>query len=144
MPGTQRKSPPKAQSVKVEPEAVTEPVDRFNLADVLAVGSEPPSPVTLFGVDAEIRRAYSGEEAAKFFALAGEKNYGEMLSLLTDKGPELWEKVGKLNTSQAAAVLNKIIEISGLYEGKLLAPMPAFSQGVAGAQHTQDSSATTD
>ena len=145
MPGTVRKSTPKVQPAKVVPsaEAVPETVERYNIADVLAVGSEPPLPVTLFGADFEIRRTYSGEEAAEFFKLTGSKNYLDMLNMVTDKGAEVWGKIGGLNATQAAAALHKILELSGLFEGKLLAPLPAYTQGMAGAQHTQDSSLTT-
>lgn len=147
MPGTPRKQSPKVQPAKVVPPAAAESspevVERFNVLDILAVGSEEPYPITLFGVDAEVRRTFTGEDAVKFFALAGEKDYETLLTLITNKGSELWEKIGGLNATQAAAVLNKVIELSGLFEGKLLAPLPAYSQGMAGAQHTQVSSLTT-
>ncbi|MBY4237773.1 hypothetical protein HQO43_12615 [Rhodococcus fascians] len=149
MPGTPRKASPKVQPVKVVPsgEGDTTPVEtveRFNIADILAVGTEKPYPITLFGVDAEVRRTFTGEEAVKFFALAGEKDYGTMLDLITDSGSALWEKIGGLNPTHASTVLNKIIELSGLFEGKLLAPLPAYSQGMAGARPLQGSSPTTD
>ena len=148
MPGTQRKSPPKVQPSKVVPEAVTEPapetVERFDFGEILAVGTEDPLPSKLFGVEFDLRRRFSGEEAARFFALASAKDYKELLELIAgEPGAKLWETVGSLNPSYASKVLNGIISKSGLYEGELLAPLPAFSQGMAGAQHTPDSSLTT-
>lgn len=145
MPGTprkttsSRKAPPKAAEPVVEPQ-----VDRFDLLSVLETDEQEPEPITFMGVDADIRRTFSGEEAVKFLSLIDAKDFEGVLTLIAgDTGPALWKKVGQLPSAPAAKVMNKLINMSTLHEGELIAPLPAFFAGMAGARPSQDSSSST-
>lgn len=99
---------------------------RLDLAAHLKVNGGAPTPVTLLGVDAEIRRVYTGEEALAFGTLAAERLYAEIFDLILgpDNGPKLWELITKMAIHNATDIINTIVSESGLFEGKLVAPLP--------------------
>lgn len=121
-------------------------VDRVDILDEFGTADEPPVPITLLGVDAEVRRSYTGAEAVAMYRLAADTQFEDLLTLLTSDGPGLWAKIGTLIPEHAAKALNRIIKISGLHEGELLAPLPwsALPNPAAGALPTPESDATTD
>lgn len=128
MPGTHdNPAPRKAQPKKVVEPAVdaVEP-NRFDLLSILDTAENEPEPITFRGVDADIRRSYTGEEVIKFQHLIDEKDFSGVLTLMAgDAGEALWGEIGKLNTLHASKVLNKIINMSTLHEGEIIAPLPA-------------------
>lgn len=139
MSGTPNESTPREA-----PATTPEPaVERFNVLDVLATEPAPPVPITLLGIDASVRREFSGEEAVKFWAYIAERDFEAVLELVTDQGKAIFEKIGRLNPANFAKVMNRILELSTLSEGELLAPLPPFAPRMAGAQHSQGSAAGT-
>lgn len=139
MSGTPDESTPREA-----PATTPEPaVERFNVLDVLATETAPPVPIALLGIDASVRRAYSGEEAVKFWAYIAERDFQAVLELVTDQGKAIFEQIVRLNPANFAKVMNKIFELSTLSEGELLAPLPPFAPRMAGARHSQASDAGT-
>lgn len=136
MPGTPRKSTPRtAPAQKSEPA-----VERFNILDVLANDGGEPQPITLFGVDADVRRSYTGEEAAKFHAYIATNELIKALDLITDgSGQAIWDAVmgAKLDATRTATILNKVISLSELSEGELVPLSPPSAARMAGAVLTQ-------
>ncbi|MCC3311531.1 hypothetical protein [Nocardia africana] len=120
--------------------------ERIDILDEFAVDGGEPVPIRLLGVDCDVRRQFTGAEAVKFYALAERVQIEELLSLITSDGPGLWEQVGQLTPEHAAKALNRIINLSELHKGELLAPLPwsALSSPTAGAQPSPESSTTTD
>lgn len=100
--------------------------ERIDLAAVLGLDGGDPLPVTLGGVDAEIRRRYSGDEAVLFGTYAAENKFPEIFALVFegDRGPKVWDQVSKMSTAHASEIINTIINHTGLFEGKLVAPLP--------------------
>lgn len=118
----------------------------MNILDELAVDGGEPVPITLLGVDADIRRQFTGDEAATFFQHTSENKLEEMLSVVAgEDGPALWEKIQALSPEHAAKALNRITNLSGLHEGKLFAPVPwsASLNQAGGALPSPESSAIT-
>jgi len=114
--------------------------------DLLAdFGTEekPPVPIKLDGVEADVLRGYSGKQAVEFHRLVGAMEFDKMLELITTNGAALWEYVGGLTPEYASVVLNKIINLSELHEGNLLAPLPGYGMNPAGAQPSPLSTDTT-
>ncbi|MEU1432128.1 hypothetical protein ABZ412_34180 [Nocardia sp. NPDC005746] len=120
-------------------------VDRVDVLAELGTGDQPPVPITLLGVDADVRRTFTGAEAVTFYRLIGENEFEAMLSLITSDGPGLWAEIAALTPAHAATALNRIINISGLHSGELLAPLPlsGYIAPTAGAQPSPESSAGT-
>lgn len=119
--------------------------ERIDILDDLGINAGPPQPISLLGVECDVRRRFTGAEVVHFFKLAGNLELGAMLTLITSDGPALWAKIEEIDPDNAAKALNRIINISGLHEGKLLAPLPlsAFTSPTAGAQPSPESSTTT-
>lgn len=136
MPGTQKKTTPRqAPATQSEPA-----VERFNVLDVLAQDGGEPTPITLFGVDADVRRNFTGEEAVKFYAHMSNNELIDALNVITDgAGQALWDAVmnAKLNTKITADLLNKVISMSGLSEGEIVPLSPPSAARMAGAVLSQ-------
>ena len=150
MTGTPRKTASrKAQPRKVAPAAVSavpplvEEDDAFDLASVLEVDGGPPKPIKLLGVRGNVLRTYTGEQAIAFSSIVAAQEFGTMLELITDVGVELWAKIGPMEPRRAADLLNKIVELSGLHEGKLLAFSLPSTTEQAGTPLSPDSAANT-
>ncbi|MGW4119890.1 hypothetical protein [Nocardia sp. NPDC004711] len=120
-------------------------VDRVDVLAELATGDQPPVPITLLGVDADVRRSFTGGEAVQFYQLVAEMEFEAMLSLITSDGPALWAKIAGLTPAHATTALNRIINLSELHSGELLAPLPlsGYIDPTAGAQPSPESSAGT-
>lgn len=145
MAGTPRKAPQKTVARKTTPRAArsVEPaVDRFDILAELALEGLPPLPVTLKGVDADIRRAFTGEEAVEFGILLSDNRFEELLELITDNGSGLWEKIKTFSPEHAAVALNAIVSRTGLHEGKAVVPLPPSVARMAGVQPSPDSDAS--
>jgi len=121
--------------------------ERFDICDELAVDEGEPLPARMLGVEFEIRRSYTGEEAARYHGLTAANRIREAIDLITGgSGDEIWEKIKPLPSAPAARLLNKIISLSGLDEGKLQPLSPPLSERMAGAvlsQAVADGSAST-
>ncbi|EOM78097.1 hypothetical protein DW322_11295 [Rhodococcus rhodnii] len=140
MPTNPKKTAPRA----ARPKTVEPAEDRFDLLAELATDEQEPELVTLLGVDADIRRSYTGEEAVTFLALVERKDFPAALDLIAGAaGPALWEKIGAMASAHAAKVLNRLFVMSTLTEGELLAPLPTSFAGMAGARPSPGSGATT-
>ncbi len=118
----------------------------MNILEELAVDGGDPVPITLLGVDADVRRRFTGDEAAMVHQLALTNEFEQMLSLITDDGPGLWAKISPLSPEHAAKAMNRIVNLSGLHEGELLAPAPwlASPTRTAGAPPSPASGTTTE
>ncbi len=134
---------PKKNAPRPAPAPTPEPVECFNVLDVLATEPAPPVSIKMFDITASVRREYDGEEAVKFWAYIAERDFKSVLELITDQGEAIFNKIGQLNPANFAKVLNRILELSTLSEGELLAPLPPFAPRMAGAQRSQDSDAGT-
>lgn len=148
MPGAPRKTAPrKAQPQPAEPAVVAEEVDddTFDLLTVIATEDLPPLPVTLRGVKAEIRRSYSGEECAQFTAYIRNNQVEEALKLIAgeDDGAALATAIGAFNIPHGIKLFNQIAKMSTLEVGEALALLPAYFQGMDGAQPSPDVNGTT-
>ncbi|MCU1640915.1 MAG: hypothetical protein JWN03_1190 [Nocardia sp.] len=119
--------------------------DRVDILDDLGTSAEPPVPITLLGVEADVRRSFSGAEAVKFYQLISTTELEAMLSLITSDGPGLWAKISEFTPAHATTALNRIINLSGLHSGELLAPLPlsGYMVPTAGAQPSPDATAGT-
>jgi len=124
---------------------IVKEVDRIDLTDLLGITGGDSVPVTFNGVDADIRTSYSGEEAVLFGHYAAGNLFGAMFDLVVDggNGSALWDKISELNPAHASKVINAIVSHTGLFEGELVAPLPASVSGMAGASVSQDSDTTT-
>ncbi|MHC3368761.1 hypothetical protein AAI421_18210 [Rhodococcus aetherivorans] len=141
MSGTPKKTTPREAPTDTTP---SEPaVERFNVLDVLATEPAPPVPIRILDVEASVRCEFTGEEAVKFYALVAARDFEGVLELITDAGKAIYQQIGQLNPGSFAKVLNRIIELSTLHEGELLAPLPPFAPRMAGAQGSQGSAAGT-
>ncbi|MCM6778029.1 hypothetical protein NDR87_30960 [Nocardia sp. CDC159] len=123
--------------------AVPEPQPIDILAD-FGTDEKPPLPIKLGTVEADVLRGFSGEQVVKFHQLVGEMKFDEMLDLITTDGAGLWEIIGGLTPAYASKALNRIIKLSEIYAGELIAPLPGFGMDPAGAQPSPESTATTD
>jgi hypothetical protein len=140
MPAAAKKTAPRT----ARPKVVEPAVDRFDLLSVLETEDQEPEPITFRGIDAEIRRSYTGEDVIKFEHFIDKKDFPGVLTLIAgDAGVKLWQEIGKLNTHHASKVLNRIFMISTLAEGEIIAPLPASFMGMAGAQPSLDSGDTS-
>ena len=141
MPAAPKKTAPR----RAQPKPVEPAEDRFDLLSVLDTDDQEPVPITFRGVDAEIRRSYTGEDVIKFEYFIDKKDFPGVLTLIAgDAGVKLWQEIGKhLNTNHAAKVLNTIFNMSTLAEGETVAPLPASFTGMVGALPSQDSDVTT-
>ncbi|MFE7799006.1 hypothetical protein [Nocardia sp. NPDC057440] len=115
--------------------------------DILAdfqTEEKPPLPIKLGSVEADVLRGFTGEQVVEFHRLVGAMEFEQMLELITTNGAALWEFVGGLTPDYASKALNRIISLSELYEGNLLAPLPGFGTNPVGAQPSPESTATTE
>jgi len=134
-----------------EPAAVTEEVieevddDSFDLLTVLDTEDLPPLQVTLRGVKAQIRRSYSGEECAQFTGYIRNNEVEEALKLIAGEvdGAALAVAIGAFNLPHGVKLFNQIAKMSTLEVGEALALLPAYFQGMDGAQLSQDVNGTT-
>ncbi|WP_182357780.1 hypothetical protein [Tomitella gaofuii] len=131
----------KAAAPKVQP---APKVARLDLTDALALGGKPPVPVTFQGVDAEVRREYTGAEVVDFYEALQDSRIGDVIKMIVgaDTADALWEKVAALPPGPATVVVNRLVNLSELAEGEVVAPLPALL-GMDGAQPSQDSAGTT-
>lgn len=136
-----RTTPAAARRPKLAAVPAPEPID---ILEDFGTAEKPAQPIKLGSVLAEVRRGYSGEEVIEFHQLIAETKLDEMLTLITNNGPALWEFIGKLTPEHASKALNRIINLSELYEGNLLAPSPDFGMNPAGALPSPASTATTE
>lgn len=144
MPGTPRKNSRTNSAAAPASDPAPPAAERIDILEILRTEDLEPVPITFRGVDTEIRRSYTGEEAVEFLALVGDRKFPEVLDLIAPgSGIALWEKIGPLAPEHAAKILNRFFELSTLHEGELLAPLPASFTKVAGARPTPDSGATT-
>ncbi|MEV0247969.1 hypothetical protein AB0H76_15355 [Nocardia sp. NPDC050712] len=103
-----------------------------------------PVPIKLGTIEADVLRGFSGEQAIEFYRLVAAMDFAGMLALITTDGEGLWEFVGKLPPEHCSAILNKVINLSELHEGNLLAPLPGYGMDLAGAQPSPLSTDTTE
>jgi len=101
-------------------------------------------PIRVGKIEADVRRGFSGDEVVEFHRLVAETKLGEMLALITTNGAALWEFIGEMTPDYAAKAMNRIIELSELHEGNLLAPLPGFGMNPAGAPPSPESTDTTE
>lgn len=122
-----------------EPNPPAEPVvDRFDILEELAVEGGEPQPIVLFGVEADVRRTFTGEEAATFHGHLAKNRIREAIDVITDgAGQALWDAVVHLPPDVVARLLNKVIALSGLSEGELQPLSPPSSARMAGAVRSQ-------
>jgi len=122
-----------------EPTATTEPaVERFDILEELAVNGGEPQPIALFGVEADVRRTFTGQEAATFHGHLAKDRIREAIDVITDgAGQALWDAVAHLSPDVVARLLNKVIALSGLSEGELRPLSPPSSARMAGAVLSQ-------
>ncbi|NCL75689.1 hypothetical protein [Rhodococcus sp. YH1] len=130
---------PKKNAHREAPVSAPEPaVERFDILTELAIDGGAPQPITLRGVDAEVRCTYTGDEAARFHALVAKNELRDALDLITDgKGQQIWDAVADLPSTIVARLLNKVISLSGLSEGELRPLSPPSSERMAGAVLSQ-------
>lgn len=152
MPGTARKTaakkaaprrtPPPKQTVP-EVESIADP-DAFDLLDALGTDEQPPVPVRLLGVNAEVRRTYSAAEDLKFTELLRQRRVKEALAILVgDDAEALSAKIDELSIEQGVKVVNRLAKISTLFEGEALALSPTSVQRMVGAPATPSSDGST-
>ncbi|WP_280193560.1 hypothetical protein [Nocardia farcinica] len=80
----------------------------------------------------------------QFHKLLSRGEFEQMLTLITTDGPGLWQFIADLNPDLASKAMNRIINLSELAEGNLLAPLPGYGMtNPAGAQPSPESSTTT-
>lgn len=136
MPGTSTRKP--SSRAKAAPQPVEPAVERFDLLEELAVNGGESQPIVLFGVEADVRRTFTGEEAATFHAHVARNEVREALDVITDgAGEALWEATAHLPSEVVARLLNKVIALSGLSEGELRPLSPPLSARMAGAVRSQ-------
>lgn len=120
-----------------KPQSVPDPAEeRFNVLDILNHDGGAPVPITLLGVDADVRRRFDGEEAVKFHAYIAQNQVIDALNLITDgSGQALWDAImdAKVSARITADLLNKIISLSELSEGELVPLSPPSAARMAGA-----------
>ena len=134
MPANTRKSTPRKAPVVVPEPAV----ERFDILEELAIDGGEPLPITIRGVDTEVRRSYTGEEAATFHALIAANKVIDAIDLITGgAGRVIWDAVDMLPPAIVAKLLNKVISMSGLSEGELRPLSPPSSERMAGAVLSQ-------
>ena|SRR5215467_4535992 len=150
MAGTPRKTTArKTAQKKAAPRRRAEParsgpaIERIDLVDELGTQPAEPAAITLLGVDAAVRRGYTGAEVLQFYKMLEEADFEGMLSLVTDNGAALYGAIGGLPTKHASSVLNRIVALTGLHEGEMFAPLPGFVPP-AGARTSPESDADTD
>ncbi|WP_418346167.1 hypothetical protein [Rhodococcus pyridinivorans] len=147
MPGTSTRKPSSrakatAPATPAEPAAPTPPVEpvveRFDIVEELAVDGGEPQPIVLFGVEADVRRKFTGAEAAVFHGHLAQNRVREALDVITDgAGQALWDATKHLTPEPVARLLNKVIALSGLNEGELRPLSPPLSARMAGAVRSQ-------
>lgn len=144
MPGTPTRKPSSrakaaAAAPATEPTPPVEPaVERFDILEELAVEGGEPQPIVLFGVEADVRRTFTGEEAATFHGHLAKDRIREAIDVITDgAGQALWDAVVHLQPHVVARLLNKVIALSGLSEGELRPLSPPSSARMAGAVLSQ-------
>ncbi|WP_064257113.1 hypothetical protein [Rhodococcus sp. HS-D2] len=144
MPGTSTRKPSSrakaaAAAPPSEPNPPAEPaVERFDILAELAVDGGEPQPIVLFGVEADVRRTFTGEEAATFHGHLAKNHVREAIDVITDgAGEALWEATKHLPPEVVARLLNKVIALSGLSEGELRPLSPPLSARMAGAVRSQ-------
>ncbi|PEH74640.1 hypothetical protein CRM89_00380 [Nocardia sp. FDAARGOS_372] len=129
------------------PARATKPAPAAEAIDILAdfgTDEKPPVPIRLGGVEADVRRGFSGDEVVQFHKLLSRGEFEQMLTLITTDGPGLWQFIADLNPDLASKAMNRIINLSELAEGNLLAPLPGYGMtNPAGAQPSPESSTTT-
>jgi hypothetical protein len=140
MPGTPRKT-----VKKVAPPSDSPVEGAFDLLSVLGTEDLPPQPVTLLGVDAEIRRSYTPEEDLAFGAYLRRFEIKELLVLMAgdEGGAALYEKFDELTTEQGIKVVNHLAKISTLVEGKVMGLSPTSTRRMVGAPQSSGSAATS-
>ncbi|WP_072689268.1 hypothetical protein [Rhodococcus marinonascens] len=148
MPGTRktaakkaapRKSAPRtAQPAPAAPAGDPSPEvesDRFDLLSALDTENLESIQATFRGIDIDIRRTFTGEEAVRFMAHVAATRFDSALEIIVgDVAPELLRAFTELTVTHCSAMLNKVFETSGLAEGEIVAPLPASYGGMAGAQ----------
>lgn len=129
------------------PARALKPVPAPEAIDILAeFGTEekPPVPIKLGDVEAEVRRGFSGDEVVQFHKHVNTGEFEKMLELITTNGAGLWGFIYALNPDMASKAMNRIITLSELSEGNLLAPLPGYGTiPTGGAQPSQESNTTT-
>jgi len=136
-----RTTPAAARRPKLAAVPAPEPIDL--LAD-WGTEEKSPVPIRLGAVEADVLRGFSGEQVVAFHNLVAATKFDEMLALITTDGEGLWEFIGNLTPDYASKALNRIINLSEIYSGELLAPLPGFGMNPAGAQPSPESTTTTE
>ncbi|WP_159840215.1 hypothetical protein [Nocardia sp. CY41] len=136
-----RTAPAAARRPKLAAVPAPEPVD---ILAEFGTQEKPPVPIKVGKVECDVLRGFSGDQAVEFHRLVGETKFEDLLNLITTNGSALWQVIGEMTPDFASRVLNKLINLSELYEGNLLAPSPGFGMNPAGAQPSQESTATTE
>ncbi|RVW03009.1 hypothetical protein [Rhodococcus xishaensis] len=109
--------------------------NRFDLLSVLDTESLEPIQATFRGIDVDIRRSFTGEEAVRFMAHVAATRLDAALEIIVGEvASELLQALAELSVTHCSALLNKVFEMSGLTEGEIVAPLPASYTGMAGAQ----------
>ncbi|MCK8671007.1 hypothetical protein M1M07_07730 [Rhodococcus sp. HM1] len=129
-----------AKTVETAAPAAPEPddVDRFDILEALAITGGEPQPITLLGVEADVRRTFTGEEAAVFHGHLAANRLREAIDVITDgSGQAIWDAVAHLPADIVAKLINKVIALSGLSEGELRPLSPPSSARMAGAVRSQ-------
>lgn len=148
MPGTPRKTAAKKAPVKKAAPRPAPPLapaaDAFDLLDALGTEEQGPVPVTLLGVNADVRRTYSAEEDLQFTEYLRQHRVKEALALLVgDDAEALSAKIDELSIEQGVKVVNRLAKISTLVEGEALALLPTSAQRMVGALATPSSAGST-
>lgn len=146
-------SPRKAAARRTTPAAARRPrtklaaVPALEPLDLLAefeTEDKPPVPIKLGPVECDVRRGFSGDDAVEFHRLVAVMEYEQMLELITTSGKALWAFIGQQTPEYASKIMNRLINLSELYEGNLLAPLPGYGNLPAGAPSSQQSTDTTE
>ncbi|MFI6368710.1 hypothetical protein ACIBG0_39015 [Nocardia sp. NPDC050630] len=136
-----RSTPAAARRPKLAAVKAPEPIDL--LAD-FGTEEKPPVPVKLGKVEADVLRGFSGDQVVEFHRAVGETRFEDALSIVTTDGSAMWEFIGNLTPEYASKALNRIFNLSEIYEGELIAPLPGFGNLPAGARPSPESTTTTE
>lgn len=136
-----RTAAPRPARAALKPVPAPEPIDI--LAD-FGTEEKSPVPIRLGDVEADVRRGFSGEEVVQFHKLLTAVELEQVLDLITTDGSRLWGFIRALTPELASKAINRIINLSELAEGNLLAPLPGYGMTPSGgAQSLPESTATT-
>ncbi|MEV6555868.1 hypothetical protein AB0M22_09140 [Nocardia sp. NPDC051756] len=136
-----RTMPAAARRPKLAAVPAPEPID---ILAEFGTEEKSPVPIKVGTIECEVLRGFSGDQAVEFHRLVGAAQLEQVLELITTDGAGLWAFIGQQTAEYASKILNKLINLSELYEGNLLAPLPGYGPNPAGAQPSPESNTTTE